>query len=530
MAKKKKKMSKRQREGWKKTLHRLGKWKKKTAKGPKGEWTAKEIDLPTDNKFWAQPLEDWTDKRLYNTVFFLRHVLGLTIAKFHREWVTLADRNINTCIMAPRGHGKTEVLIVGYTLAKLYSAVLDKHYGIDMEKKYKAKWFEAAIISKSMPQSTGVLRRIKYRLYDHPFLKRLMGDGREGKLSATEIILKDRHRIVCKPYGDTVRGIHVNLVCIDEAGTFEDKRIFTDAISAIKNKKNGSMVVIGTPTSSVDLLYDLFNNPGFKSKKYRAFRDATKMTHPLWRKEFSVTKLKNIRDTIGTLAFSREYMCEPISEEDRVFPYNLVEKGFIPKGHWITERRSNDVTYWMGCDFAMSANTGADYSAFIMVERDMNGKCRICEIHRAKGQSFEQQMNVLEDMYERFSPANVLIDARSFGASFFQRMRDEGMRVEEFKATNKSKEDIIMHLRNQFEKNNVLIPRHRETFTHTNQLVRELTNISVKLTEHAGRTGNVTYESIGGHDDMVMALAQAIYVATRFKYNPIQVRRTNHKT
>lgn len=464
---------------------------------------------------------DFYDKQLTHPHFFLEEVLNLTLEPFHKEWLHMAQKSRNTCIMAHRGSGKTEIMIVGYMLFKLYEAILDMYYNTWYHDR---KWFEGAIISKSLPQSTGVLRRLKYRMFDSELLKRLMPEGRDGKISGSEIILKGRHRVVCRPYGDTVRGIHVNVACIDEAGTFEEKRTFTDAIVPIVQRYEGKLVSIGTPSSQVDLLYDMFKNKKFASKKYPAYKDSKKHI-PLYGTSFSKKRLIEIEETIGTLAFSREYMVEPLSDQDRIFPFSLIQQGFIRAGKWIRERRSTDFQYYMGCDFAMSASAKADYSVFMVIEKDLNGKCRICEIKRNKGESFEVQMNKIRDMYNRFQPTNIMIDMRHIGHTFLSKLREEGLRVEEFKTTNKTKEELIMHLRNQFEKVNVLIPHHQSILPYgINPLIQELLEYAAHLTPQK----KITYKGVGAHDDCIISLALAIYAATRFITVNLGIKRTSH--
>jgi len=462
------------------------------------------------------------DKRLYEPSFFLEEVLDLKLAKFHKEWLRFAKRYKNVCFMAARGHGKTEVMIVGFMLYSLYEAILDQHYKVWRSDR---SWFEGAIISKSMPQSTAVLRRLKYRMLDSPLLRRFLPSGRDGKIASMEIILKNRHRIVCRPYSDTVRGIHVNLCCIDEAGTFEDERIYTDAIVPIVQKYNGKIVTIGTPTSQVDLLYKLFENPQFFSRKYPAFTDA-RQTKSLWPLEFNRKKLMDIKQTIGSLAFSREYLCQPVGEEDRIFPFSLIEKSFEEEGRFVHKRRSNDFSYYIGCDFAMSASAEADYSVFIVVEKNKEGKVRLCEIKRTKGEPFEVQLNRLIDMYNRFQPTKVLIDKRHIGHTFLDKMVEKGMRVEGFNTTRKSKEDLIMHVRNQFEKRKIIIPRHTSIRGYgIDILIKELLSYATKLTPQ----GQITYEGLGEHDDTVIALCLAVYVATKYTYSPISIKRSSYR-
>ncbi len=458
------------------------------------------------------------DKRWYDPAFFIRNMLDLEVTKFHYEWLQLAEKNRFSCIMAPRGFGKTEVLIIGFTLFKLYEAIMDKHY------KKRSTPFEAMIVSKSLPQSSNVLRRIKYKIVDSPILSKYLPSGRDTVISTTKLILVDRDMIICRPYGDSVRGEHLDVACIDEAGTFDDKSYFKYAILPTVNKKKGKIVTIGTPTSQTDLLFELFMNTSFKSKKYQAFLNPTKMALPLWPSEFSKKDLEMIKETLGSLAFSREYLCEPIGDEDRMFPYPLISQGFIDNAKWIKERNPF-CDYYMGCDFAMSAATGADYSVFIVVEKDKKGRCRLANMYRVKGSPFEFQMAKIISFHKQYQPVNTLVDSRSFGRNFYHQMRTYGMNVEEYMLTNDSKNTLISHLAQQFEKVKVLIPRSNETFEMTKQMIKELTSYTALLNQ---RTRNIMFESLGQHDDCVIGLALAIYAATRFVYNQISIKRTRH--
>ena len=71
---------------------------------------------------------------------------------------------------------------------------------------------------------------------------------------------------------------------------------------------------------------------------------------------------------MGPIYFDREYMCKPIDDSSSLFPIRLLETAydenltFAPFGK-VSER------YFVGSDFARSAEVGADYSVFIVVEQ-----------------------------------------------------------------------------------------------------------------------------------------------------------------
>ena len=106
-----------------------------------------------DTNWWSvdkNPLTEQYDPRLRNAPFFMRHILNLNIATFHREWLHMCNNNRNTCIMAPRGHGKTEILIVGYMIYSWYMCLMDKEDGIWKHKDVR-NWFEGMIYQSKNP-------------------------------------------------------------------------------------------------------------------------------------------------------------------------------------------------------------------------------------------------------------------------------------------------------------------------------------------------------------------------------------------
>lgn len=450
------------------------------------------------------PLTD-EEKQYLDPEIFFHKILCLDIAHFHKQWIEYAEKYRFVCIMAPRQHGKTEILIVGYTLFKLYEAILN------IKRGYRNRPYSAMIVSKTMPQSTEVLRRLKYKMMDSPVLREYLPSGREGRMASTQLLLKGRHRILCRPYSDSVRGETLDICCIDECGTYEDKEIFKYALMPTIQKYDGKIIAIGTPTSHTDLLFELFENPVFVSKKYQVYTDENRKKS-LWVSEFPASKLETIKQAIGTLSFSREFMCEPLGEEDRIFRYDDISSGFLPNTSWVMEKRPN-CTYWMGADFAMSGKVGSDFTVYTVIEKDCFDKLQICYIFRTKGMPYEAQMNYLLELNEKYRFTRILIDERSFGQTFLQQVRNKGINIEGWKFGPKdSKEQIIMHLANQFEKKVVLIPRGMECLTNTNQLIKELTAFSAELNV---RTGNIKFEGKGEHDDMVVSLALAVFAATR---------------
>jgi len=432
-------------------------------------------------------------------IYFLEKVLKLHIAKYHKEWIKFVTKNKRVCIMAPRGHGKTEVLIIGYMLWRAFT-----------QPK-----FQGLIISNSLPQSTDVLRRIKMHIKGHPLLENSVPTGMDTSWSKTEIELTNGSRILTKPYSDSVRGFHVDVVCCDEVGTFEDHEIYTYAITPTVNQKRGSIIAIGTPSSKVDLLHKLFDNEAYVSKRYKSITNGK----ALWPKFFPIKMLQRIKKEHGRLAFAREYLCEPLGQDNQIFPYGLLEKSFLQV--CFPDERDNDSVYYVGADFAMSGAAGSDYTVFTVIERNKNDQLTVVKIQRFKGLPYEAQKQYFVDLLVKYKPIMALLDESSFGQTFLQQIRGLNFPAKGFKFSNQSKNDLITNLINQFENNKIFIPRpspmvdpDNTTRRYADVLIDELMNFGVELT----RGGLPTFRGIGAHDDAVISLALAVYAATRFVY------------
>ena len=89
-----------------------------------------------------------------NYKFFAENVLGYKIQPFHLEWIKMLQSNRRVAIEAPTGFGKTTILGDAFCL---WTAWIEKDK-------------EMCIISKSLPQSTKLLNKIKDIIENNEFL------------------------------------------------------------------------------------------------------------------------------------------------------------------------------------------------------------------------------------------------------------------------------------------------------------------------------------------------------------------------
>ena len=148
----------------------------------------------TDFKFWCERVIQTPEN----------HEKGLIIKPFHLEWFRAFYKKERSCIIAPRGSGKTEILGVAFSL---WIAFFNQFQ-------------EFLIISRTMEQSTKLLERIKLTIQENELLRKLVPKKFELAWSKTEINTSTRCKIFCKPYTEAVRGVHVDYVLLDEASTY----------------------------------------------------------------------------------------------------------------------------------------------------------------------------------------------------------------------------------------------------------------------------------------------------------------------
>lgn len=435
-------------------------------------------------------------------LFFAERVLGFEIANYHKEWYLNVERFKRISILAFRGSGKTS-FFAGYILWK---CVFGENYN-------------TAFVSNSLSQSKDILKIVKDMINGNELLQHLVPKDRDTVWSQKEIITTTNCRISCIPYSDAIRGKRLNWAICDEAGDYEDKSVFWNAISPTVDLTRGSIIVTGTPKSHLDLLYELFNdNDEYFSQLYPII---DKNNIPLWKQKYTMANkdeynkrsIPSIRREKGELTFQQEYMCIPISSANSIFPEELIlparnqNYSFLPYAH-------PEMSYYLGCDFAVSDSIKGDYSVFTILEVAPTGQKRIAYVYRKKGESPAKQKEIIRKLYNDFRPRRVIVDKTGLGETLYLELKEIIPSIDffQFNATN-AKSDMILNLRNEFENGNIIIPYSKEKLEEydlMNNLLRELTEFVIKV-----KNVRTVFEGSGKHDDMVISLALALEASRR---------------
>jgi len=440
-------------------------------------------------------------------IYFAEHVLGFDIADYHKEWFDFLEKWPRLCLIAFRGSGKT-CFIAGYYI---WMALFNENKNF-------------LIISKTFEQSKEVLKIIRKMIIDNELLRQFVPVGRDAIWKATELTLKNGCTFYCKTYGENVRGLRIDFLLCDEAGTYEEKSIFWTAICPVVQLNMGKICVIGTKTSAVDLLTELENNSEYFSKEYPAEKDGK----ALWEQRYTLLEydtetkrsLVKIRKEIGDLPYTQEYLLIPISTENSLFPYALTSQGlndnmkFMPYGK-ATEK------YYLGYDMAISPK--GDYTVMTVLGVNADKKY-IAKAFRFRD-NFEEQKRKVRMIMNDFPIKKGLVDATTLGDQQAKEIQQEFPQIEPKKMTYDEKYAMMIDLRNEFDKFNVMIPNSKEdinTYSFAQELIKELNEFSLKMDMKIGNTTRPKFHK-GKYDDCVDSLALA-NKASQELYGEVSIR------
>lgn len=449
-------------------------------------------------------------------VYFIENIIykeqGWKLTSFQKEWLRLIEEKNRVCFMAFRASGKTRQLFVHYFLWKAFTNPTTQYL----------------IISKTLPQAIEVLKDIRITVLTNPILKTMIPSNRSQSWSRTELEFANHSRILSKAYNDNVRGLHVNGLGCDELGEYQDHEILRKAVLPTIRAKRGFFVGVGTPKSELDLLHEIERDPGFSSIHFDRY-PAEGSKGELFKERYpdtiishgdgAVSVLDSVTnktiETYNSMTWAQEFLLKPVSMGDKLFPEALILP-CLDAEEAFQEQPKNMKQYFMGIDFAMSAQSGADYTVITVLEKSPSSKrLKVVHIERYKGLDYNIQKERILELSNRFQITKALGDENSFGKVFIYDLKAEGVPIDGFKfsSSNKSKEEIIKALRDQFEKKGFIIPHSKndaKTLLMVNILVDELSKFGIIFDM---KSKVVKFEGTGKHDDMVISLGLANFIA-----------------
>lgn len=476
--------------------------------------------------------------RTRNLTYFITSVMpDFQLSWHHLEWGDLVHRYNKLCINAARDHGKSYYFSNAYCAWKLYSYAKPKS-SVFSARPTKSNSNRGYLFSFSLQQSVDLMEILKGTIESNDILKdRLYPDSRNsGAWASTNIVCRNGARLTCKGFGSSVRGAHPYWIVVDDG--LKDNVIY----SALQRQKSidyfhavimnmlvpgGQIIVVGTPFHASDLYGDLrsksifatHNKKGWFVIEYPAIFPDGRI---LWPQRWSFFDLMDKKATQGNIIFSRENLCRPITNEASIFPLKVLERSLVRMENYTLVRNRDDFPIKFnkvvtGCDFAISANVGSDYTVLTTwgVD-DETGERWLLNFYRDKGKTFHEQMQILKGINARFRPDSMVMEQNTFQQIFVQESDKQGLPVIGH-TTGINKYDLKTgwpSLAIDFERGKIHIPTGDKYSQDVKDLIFSDLG-SVAFTDKG-------LESVGEHDDISssfwLAKLGANLITTGFKY------------
>lgn len=452
--------------------------------------------------------------------YFAEEILNMEISDHHTQWSELVAKHNKLAIEAPRDHGKSFFFSFAYTIWRAYYNWIPPTL-----HKYKSipRVSVGYIFSNTQDQAIKLLDNVKNEIENNPLLAHLLPTVKDV-WSKTEIKLANGAVIRARGWGVSVRGAHpVWVVCDD---VLNDETIYSELT---RNKQidyfysavtpmlvpGGQLLVVGTPFHQQDLYQSLADNKAYKFFRSPALNENEQA---LWPGRYTRDMLLARKEEVGSVRFSREYLCIPISDESSLFPEKILVDCYdhsyeMPTSLSADERK--DIQIFCGVDLALSTTVGADYTVITTVGVDKFKNRWILDIRRKKGLSMTEQLREIEDVAHVYRPLKILIEDNAFQKVFRDELvRNTDLPIEGFTTTAHNKNSLergVPSLQMLFENRKFVIPRKTERCRRiTDVLVNELkcfTFVDGKL------------QGLGAHDDTVMSLWIASEACNSFRFD-----------
>ena len=423
--------------------------------------------------------------------YFFQNVLGMMYPEYMQEWLELMQGTDRTVIICSRDHGKSVFM----------------HSWVVWNLVFQEPPYQMLYISSNQKQTLVHMREID-RYFNHPALKKYK-PSRGWAIG--NIQLTNGNAILERSVGSQIRGLHPQEIIIDdplkEFSLAGIQRVtdwfFGDMIPTLHH--TSKLRMIGTPFTYTDIFAQLEENPAYTVNKYPCL---TSMNEPLWPERWDYDALMQRKAEIGSLKFTREYLCVPISTGTALFNPEFIakckNKDYVLRlGH----RKDKGYKYYVGVDPAIS--TDGDYNVITVIEVDDEKNKTIVHVDRAKNVDFRENIEKIRLIGRIFEPEEILYETNTFAKAFTQELRNiSDLNVRDFTTTRKKKQEIILSLQMNIENGKINFPYGDNNSRNlTNTLIEELSMFSIT---HSGR-----FEGVGAHDDLVMSLALAVACSTK---------------
>lgn len=434
---------------------------------------------------------------------FITQVLGYQFTRFQRRWWKFTAARPHTLVLAPRGHGKSTILTIAYTLYRLLS---------DHELR-------ALIVSNTAAQASAFLREIRAHLDANPWVLREFGGLKGQPWTEAEISLATRlsqakeASVTALGVGGPIISKHYDLVILDDVVDEEAARSrrlrqklltwhYKELLPTLE--PHGELHVIGTRYHHDDL-YGRLISDGLPHLVDRAIIEQDGVERALWPKKFPLALLRKKREAAGPAIFNAQYQNDVTAMMGAVFRPEWIR--FVPLPECGRK--------FQGVDLAIGSADHHDYFAHVTVGESSPGHYFVLSAFRAR-LSFEEQFRTVQSLFAAHdrprSPVVLVgIEANSYQEALAQRLRGESSLPVASVVETRDKIARAYRLQGLFETGRVSFPEVRVRSPREDDLsalIEELLSFPDS-----------------DHDDLVDALGLALSMAAKIRgYGELPVK------
>jgi len=453
------------------------------------------IGLWDEDEFYKKTIEDFD--------FFRQHLCGRTSTWFQKEWVNAFENYSISLVEAARQHGKTITLAVDYPLWKLW----------------QHEDYSFLVAAQTSTHSSGIIGEIRRTITNSELLTdRLYPDNRSTTWSKTHAITRLGGHIYAKPNTQNIVGGTHDRILNDEISLWKYHEVYYNDILPMTAVRRGHIMNIGTPKSKIDLLAKLREEYRDRNNVYYGFYpiyvDNDPEKGPIWPEKYNKKYIdEEILPKYPGIAFTREFRLRVTDQDTQAYPSNYVTRAMSNGCELYYEMNPvPGATYYGAGD--MAASPTGDYNVYCFV-RKVGKRVKLAYMMRKKGMSIPSRADDVNKLLNKYRPETFHVDEEPDGRELIRVLQQEHDRAGVYGFSFKSgrRYKILENLASAFENDRIILPCMEGDYytSDTSKILEaELTDI-LRITL---KNNSPSFESVGAHDDTVMAFALAVYAAT----------------
>lgn len=489
------------------------------------------MSKPTKEEIIDKMEEEWQlqiqEKRplLEASLFkFNKHVLGVEkgkgnspLAPVHKEICEFIDGNKHKrkLLLIPRGHLKSTVVTVGYTLQAI-------------AKNPSARILIAnATYDNACSFLTEIKRHLRFNEKIQWFWGDLSANAEVWNVDSITLAASKRKEptIKCMGVGGNLTSQHYDIIILDDLVN-KDNVTSKDQIQKVINfyrecsnllEPGGEMIIIGTRWHDSDLYgyimdkdngivgdYDVFKRQAHGEGLFDEDPDKPEI---LFEDKFDKKHLQKLFKELGPYLYACNYLNDPVPDDQADFKQEWFQD-YEPES-----LRGKPLNKYVMIDPAISVEKDADYTAMVTIGIDENRNIYILDIVRERFKP-KQLIDQIFELWYAYSPIKIGIEDVAFQKSLQYALSQEMhsryvyLPITPLKPAGRNKDQRIKGLQPLYANRKVL--HHRG--------VKNILNLEDELLRFPR----------GKHDDIIDALSYAldlgIYPAKRKVSRPKQQR------